>query len=311
MRPFFLRRGDPHPNLAGTILCHDVPGAFRKGHVLRDEDIPRLIEAGWSELHLIELGPGDIGQREAGQRLAEILCGDGLRTASAGHRFAVKATHNGLLKVDAAALQRMNSIPGIAIFTLRNDDVVAADQTVAEAQITPLAIDGRAIEEAARERGVIRNLPFAARDVVLWAREERVIENVSAKLRWYGCRVRVSSDRFRCTDDGALHIVSGSNPLDPLDPVFVELQRAKVQRVGLPVHPGTLLWIASYGSSTIMALPSCGSGPQITGFDLVLPKILAEGGMREEEITALGHGGILSFSRARTLAQETADEPVR
>lgn len=309
MRPFSLHRGDPHPDLTGTVLCHDVPGAFRKGHVFRSDDIPRLIDAEWTELHLIELGPDDIGQREAGQRLAGVLCSNGLRIAAAGHRSTVKAAHNGLLKIDVAALQRMNSIPGIAIFTLRNDDVVAADQTVAEAQITPLAIDRSAIEEAARERGVLRNLPFAARDVVLWSGDDRVIENVTAKLRWYGCAVSVRAGAFRCTDDGALHIVAGSNPLDPLDPVLAELQRANVQRIGLPVHPGTLLWIATFGTSTIMALPSCGSGPQVTGFDLVLPKILAEGRITNEEIAALGHGGILNFSRARTLARE--HEPVR
>ncbi len=309
MKAFSLRRGDPHRDLAGTVLCHDVRGAFRKGHVLRADDVPRLIAADWTELHLIELGPDDVGQREAGQHLADILCTGGFRVAAAGHRFALKAVHNGLLKVDAAALQRMNSIPGVAIFTLRNDEVIAADQTVAEAQITPLAIDRSAIDRAARERGVLRNLPFISRDVVLWARDERAIENVTAKLRWFGCRVHVRADRFTCVDDGALHVVSGSNPLDPLDPVLVELQRASVQRIGVPVHPGTLLWIASFGTATIVALPSCGSGPQVTGFDLVVPKILAEGGIRDEEIAALGHGGILNFARARMLDEE--HEPVR
>ena len=37
-------------------------------------------------------------------------------------------------KIDASALQRLNSIPGIAAFTLMNDAVVSADQVVAEAQ---------------------------------------------------------------------------------------------------------------------------------------------------------------------------------
>ena len=84
-----------------------------------------------------------------------------------------------------------------------------------------------------------------------------------------------------------------------------------MQRVGMPVHPGTLLWIASWNATTIIGLPSCGLGPQVTGFDLVLPKILAEGGIRDDELALLGHGGILSFARARTLDEEPVDEPVR
>ena len=104
-----------------------------------------------------------------------------------------------------------------------------------------------------------------------------------------------------------------------------------MQRIGLPVHPGTLLWIATWIASgiapsreiTIVGLPTCGLGMQVTAFDLILSKLLAEGGIRDEDLAALGHGGILSFTRARTpdretvketvqeTLQKTADEPVR
>lgn len=322
MKAFAVRRGEKSRDLTGAILCQDVRPAFRKGHLLRAEDIPNLIAASWSELHLIEPGPDDIPQREAGERLAQILWSEGMQIAPAGHRHVLKAQHNGLLNVEASALQRLNRIDGIAVFTLMNDSVVSAGQVVVEAQITPLAIERVAIDEAARESNIVRLLPFVPRDVVILTRGDGVAAALTGKLRWFGCAVReiaaLPGDAPSIREvieraAGTLVMVSGSNALDPLDPVFVALGEmgAKMQRIGMPVHPGTLLWMASWKSTVIIGLPSCGLGPRVTAFDLVLPKVLAEGAIRDEELAALGHGGILTFTRSRALAQETVDEPVR
>ena len=322
MKAFAIRRGEKHGELIGRILCQDIRGVFRKGHVLRAEDIPLLIDASWTELHLLEPGPDDIPQREAGERLAQILSTAGIEIAPAGHRHILRAQHSGLLKIDASALQRLNGIQGIAVFTLRNDSVVSAGQIVAEAQITPLAIERRSIEEASRESEVVRILSFVPRDVVILKRDDRVLQALTGKLRWFGCGIRevvtLPGDAPSIREvierqTATLLIVSGSNALDPLDPVFVALEEmgAKMQRLGMPVHPGTLLWIASAKSVTIIGLPSCGLGPRVTAFDLVFPKLLAEGTIRDEELAALGHGGILNFTRSRALMQEPVDEPVR
>jgi molybdopterin biosynthesis enzyme len=95
--------------------------------------------------------------------------------------------------------------------------------------------------------------------------------------------------------EAELIVVSGANALDPLDPVFVALEQmgATMLRSGVPVHPGTLLWVATLGAATIIGLPSCGRGMGVTAFDLVLPKLLAQGTIRDEDLAALGHGGIL------------------
>ena len=58
MKAFAIRRGEEQGELVGKILCHDIRPAFRKGHLLRAEDIPVLMAASWSELHLLEPGAG-------------------------------------------------------------------------------------------------------------------------------------------------------------------------------------------------------------------------------------------------------------
>jgi molybdopterin biosynthesis enzyme len=122
----------------------------------------------------------------------------------------------------------------------------------------------------------------------------------------------------RAGSDATLFVVSGSNALDPLDPVFAALEQmgANMQRIGVPMHPGTLLWIASWKDVTVIGLPSCGVGAQATAFDVVLPKLLAEVTIHDEDLAALGHGGILNAGRrnvtlSRDAGKESLHEPVR
>jgi hypothetical protein len=321
MRAVAVHRGSELKDLAGRVLCHDVRGmrneiVFRKGHVLQTGDLPALADGPWSELHLLELGPDDLGQREAGEQLAAILEGDGLTAAPSGHRHVLKARRHGLLRIDITALREMNSIPGIAVYTRQDGDVVNEDQVAADAQITPLAIDRRSIEAAAEIAAagrVIRLLPFTPRDAILWMRDDRHVAAIEGKLRSFDCRVHevvalprdavaIYESIAQRADSGAtLYLISGSNALDPLDPVFAALETlgATMQRVGLPVHPGTLLWLASWQGIPIIGLPTCGLGTQVTAFDLVLPKILAEGSVCDDELAAMGHGGILKHEPLR------------
>lgn len=339
MRAVAIRRGASGAELVDRVLCHDVHGGrgenvFRKGHRLRDADVPLLLATPWEELHVLALEPGDVGQQDAGRRLAESLVSAETECARSGHRHVLKARRSGLLEIDAVALTRLNSISGIAVFTLHDGQLVSAGQVVVEAQITPLAIEGSAIaaaEQIARQN-IVRVLPVRPREVVFWTRDRRMVPAVTEKLRALGCTIRevveLSADapsiqasmelrsgeaRTHGTGSPPLFLVSGANALDPLDPIFVALRGlgATMQRAGIPVHPGTLLWIAVLGDITIIGLPSCGLGPQVTGFDLVLPKVLAAGRIRDEDLAALGHGGILTFARNRLREEDLVDETVR
>jgi hypothetical protein len=319
---------------------------LRKGLSLGEDDIPVLLVCPWNELHLLELGPDDAGQKEAGERLAFAVSGSGLRCAPSGHKHVLKAVQNGLLEIDVSALQALNMVPGISVFTLFDGQAVAADQVVGHAQIAPLALEGRtlaAAEQIARRSGeLIRVLPFVPRPVVVFVLERseageraRALESLSRKLNWFGCPIREVVDlspdptaianeiSSRVGTGPALFVVAGSNALDPLDPVFGALDQigATMQRLGMPAHPGTLLWLASRGETAIIGLPSCGLAAQATAFDLALPRILSRGRIAAGELAALAHGGILGRAmafrfpyhdlRERVPELETADEPVR
>jgi hypothetical protein len=296
MRAFAAHRGVAPEELTGRILCHDA-GDLRKGHTLRAEDLAKLF-AGRDEVHLLELGPDDVGQTEASERLADALRSCGVVALPSGHRHVLRATKCGLLDVDAVALQRMNAIPGVAVYTRRDGDVVDADQIIAHAQITPLAIGRAAIEEAERiahEQPLLRLRPFVPRDAVLWKRDDRLVPPLTEILHRFGCALHRVLDlpgdaaairAALLAHEAPLVLIFGTNALDPLDPIFVALEAlgATMLRRGMPVHPGTLLWIAILGDATIVGLPPCG----LKGaFELVLPRLLAG----DVDFSDLGHGG--------------------
>ena len=68
----------------GTVLCHDitriVPGgekgpAFRRGHVVREEDIPVLLDIGKANLYVFDPADGFVHEDTAAVRLARAAAG--------------------------------------------------------------------------------------------------------------------------------------------------------------------------------------------------------------------------------------------
>src|SRR5205814_2022593 len=86
----------------------------------------------------------------------------------------------------------------------------------------------------------------------------------------------------------------------PLDPVFggLTLLGARMERHGAPAHPGSLLFLARWQDLPVLGMPTCGMFSQATTFDLVLPRLLAGEVIGNQEIAALGHGGLLSREMA-------------
>src|SRR3981081_985500 len=58
-------------DIAGRVLTHDLGPDLRKGTVLGPKHVDLL--RGHSEVHAVELEPGDIHEDEAGRRLANAI----------------------------------------------------------------------------------------------------------------------------------------------------------------------------------------------------------------------------------------------
>jgi hypothetical protein len=315
--------------LVGWVPCHDVrdgAGALlvRKGERLDAKSAARLVAGSRDEAHLIELDPGDLHEDLAGERLARALAGDGVTVRdSASGQWAIVALQRGILRVGTAALAAVNALEGVSAYTLFDGQVVDASEVIARAKVTPLVIAETVVREAEaisrQARGCLTVLPFERRSVGAIApagltprargRFEAVLRE---KLDWLGTPlVRLAYPEADAVALGEaleesiaagarIVVVAGANALDPLDPVFTALARigGQLVRIGVPAHPGSLLWVARVGSVPVLGMPGCGMFSQATLFDLLLPRLLAGETVGPAELAAYGHGGLLGREMA-------------
>jgi len=315
--------------LEGRIVCHDLRDetgklAVRKGQLLDGESARRALALAWTELHVLELEPGDLHEEPAGARLSQAVAGDGVEVKGyTGGQWTLAATRRGLVRVPEGALAEVNAEAGIAVFTLYDLQPVEPGEAVARAKVTPLAIAESVVKRVEQcawaAGGLVTVKAFAPRAIGAVTRESldgkqrtRFEAALQEKLDWFGSRL--VSVRYSGGDAGAvaaeiqdlvragadLVIMAGASALDPLDPVFLGIERAggRMERHGVPAHPGSLLFLAWIGEVPVLGMPTCGMFSQATTFDLVLPRLLAGERAGNVDLAALGHGGLLSQDSA-------------
>lgn len=315
-------------DIVGRIVAHTVRRAgtktvlLRKGHVLAAEDLERVRQSG-GRLHLLELEPGELHEDAAGARLAQAVAGEGARIAGpVESQYTIVADRRGLLRIDPEALRAVNDEDGISVFTAFDRTPVEPGQPLAGVKVTPIVIPAERIERVerlARERPPIRVAAFRPAEVAALILErvdpatvERFRASLQHKLDWFGSRlvsVEVVEDQVeafvqaleRERERGAdVIMAAGASSLDPLEPLFIALQAvgARIEKHGVPAHPGSLFWMAYLGPAPVFGLSSCEMFSHKTILDLVLPRLLSGERVSRADLVALGHGGQLGREMA-------------
>lgn len=323
------RARDGAAPVVGQVLAHDVRDAdgriaIAKGSRIDDAAAARLSTLPWTELHLLALDGGDLHEGVAGERLAAAVAGTGMRVGSlAAGAWPLESTHRGILEVQREALEAVNLVDGLCVYTLFDGQVVDRGEVVARAKIVPFAIEAATLERgscAARAAGGVASVrPFAPTVVGAVVQESlgvramaRFEDALGEKVTWFGSALlppafvapevgAIVAGLERMLAAGARVVaVAGSRPMDPLDPAFEALERvgARMERQGVPAHPGSLVWLARVGDVPIIGMPACGLFSQATVFDLILPRLLAGHALGARDLAALGHGGFLTRDMA-------------
>ena len=92
-----------------------------------------------------------------------------------------------------------------------------------------------------------------------------------------------------------LVICTGGMSVDPDDstPAAIRRSGAEIVTYGAPALPGAMFLLGYYGDGTpVMGLPGCVMYAKTTIFDIILPRIAAGVPVTQEEIAALGEGGL-------------------
>ena len=134
----------------GHVLCHDLTrivkdqykdAQFRKGHVVREEDIPMLLSMGKEHLYVWEMQPGMLHENDAAERLCAISKGSGMDRGQVKEgKIELTAQFAGLFQVDEERLCAINSIGDIIIATRHGNTAVQAGDRLAGMRVIPLVV---------------------------------------------------------------------------------------------------------------------------------------------------------------------------
>jgi hypothetical protein len=313
----------------GMVLAHDitriVPGkfkgvGFKKGHIVREEDIPELLKLGKRTLFVMNLGNAHLHEDEAALRIARAISGEGIRwTDPSEGKTNLVSVRDGVLKVDVAGLLRINRMGSIIVSTLKTHFPCRQDQTVAATRIIPLTIPRRGIERlealAQRKPPIIDVLPYrnmkvggvvTGSEIAKGLVKDAFDQYVGEKVKGYGSQVvekivvtddveAISRAILRLRDLGCdLILTTGGLSVDPDDVTRRGIGRsgARILFYGTPILPGAMFLYARLDGVRILGLPACVYYHPRTIFDLVLPRVLAGEEITKGEVAAMGHGGL-------------------
>lgn len=313
----------------GQILCHDItqitPGVtkdavFRKGHVIREEDIPVLLSVGKDHIYIWENNENMLHENDAAEILYGMCKNENMRPTDVKEgKIELIAECDGLLKVDKTKLNRINSLGEMMIASRHGNFPVKKGDKLAGMRIIPLVIEKEKMEHAKEvcgEGSVFELKKFRHKKVgivttgneVYHGRiEDKFTPVLKAKLAEYDTELighRISDDNpDRVTgyiqellELGAeLVLCSGGMSVDPDDrtPLAIRNTGAEVVTYGAPVLPGAMFMLAYYkDNQAIVGLPGCVMYAKRTVFDLVLPRLMADEKLTKADLDSLGEGGL-------------------
>lgn len=317
---------------AGHVLCHDITQIikdekkgvlFKKGHIVREEDIPALLSVGKEHLFVWEKQEGILHENEGAQILYKICAGSHMHgTEVKEGKIELIADCDGLLKIRQKQLLAVNSLGEMMIASRHGNFPVKAGDKIAGTRIIPLVIEKEKMnraEEAAGETPLFSILPFVHKKVGIVTTGSEIKKGLikdtftpvlKNKLSEYPCEIlgqttpgdergQITSDILKFIEEGAdMVICSGGMSVDPDDrtPVAIKDADAQIITYGAPVLPGAMLLLAYYNkngkSIPILGLPGCVMYAKRTVFDLILPRVMADDPVTAEEIAAYGEGGL-------------------
>jgi len=318
----------PVEEAIGLPLAHDiteiVPGkhkgpAFRRGHIVRQEDVSKLLDVGKRHLYVMQLEKDELHEEDAAQRLAKAAAGANLRlTEPVEGRVNLVSEVSGLLKIDTDLLYRFNSLGDLMMATLLSKRYVRQGDVVAGTRTIPVVVKEELIQKAealCTDHPIVEVWPIPVRKIHLIVTGSEVYTGrikdgfepvVRKKLFEMGLDL---ADKKLATDDpdqiaqlikdahqvGAeLILVSGGMSVDPDDktPEGIRRSGARVESHGFPILPGSMFVMAYLDETPILGLSGCVLHDPFTAFDILLPRLLAGEKISRNDIMAMGHGGL-------------------
>lgn len=327
----------PLAEAEGAILAHSVAlpeGRLRKGCILGPQEIATLRTTGRTEVIVARLGPDDLHEDAAALAVAQALvpypaaANLTLRVVGTG-RVNLYADAIGVAEVLADRVDALNAVdPMITLATIPRWQRVRQGEMVATVKVIAYGVPGAAVTSAcAAGAGALRLHPATMRQAALIqtvtdeddgetghrAIEHRLTDLGVRMLPKYVVPHReadLSAAIVEIRDADLILILTASATSDPHDvaPEAVRLAGGRVDRFGMPVDPGNLLFLGDFLGTPVIGLPGCAKSPALNGADWVMERLICGVPVTGADIAGMGVGGLLKEIPTRGRPREAKPE---
>lgn len=319
-------------NAIGMTLCHDITemkdgfkgAAFKRGHIIREEDIPHLLDIGKRTVFVWEENAGEIHEDDCARRMAAMAPVEGAHyTGPSEGKVLLFADQRGMFRVNTRLLNRINAIGDITIATLPDHYPVEPGARLASMRIVPLVTQESQIIEAERLcafQKLLELLPYQNKKVGVIITGSEVYHGrikdkfepvIRSKMKQYPSEIVgiticdddldmiVGAARAHLEKGADLLIFTGGMSVDPddLTPTAIRQLGADIITHGVPAQPGNMTLVAYLGDIPILGIPGAAISLPTTIFDVLLPQVFAGQRITKEELLNLAGGGLCQMCK--------------
>lgn len=318
----------------GLPIAHDItrviPGvfkgaAYKKGHIIREEDIEELKKLGKEHIDVDVIPEGCIHENDAAERIALAIADSEefeFTPVSEG-KINIISKKTGLLKINKDMLYKLNSIEHIAISTRYDDIVIRKGEVVASERIVPLYTKDSNIKKVEKICSDCKlfyvkefipqsvHLIITGNEVYKGLIEDKFFPVLQPKISSYGSHVdkvtKVPDDLeiIRASieesyKEGAdIIICTGGMSVDEddLTPIAIKAEVDELIVHGIPVQPGNMFLLGYKGNTAITGVPGSVMFFPTTVFDMAFSKLACREKISKEYFIKLGLGGLCYFCK--------------
>lgn len=318
----------------GEPLLHDLTGimedgfkgvVFKRGHIIRPEDLDKLRDIGKDHVYVGCPEEGEVHEEDAIARVAGSLIGEniGLSDISEG-KISFTSKARGLFIINRPGLLALNS-GGIYTFaTLPSYSTVDIGENLVGGRIVPLYTREEEVQrilsvgEEYRPIFQVKEFKHLKVGVIITGSEiyygrikdlfEPVIREKLSSFDADLFAIKKAPDDLEMIEEIAkdylkkgadLVVFSGGMSVDPDDLTPRAIREVSDDFIiqGLPVQPGNMLTVGRAGKAYLVGVPGASLHSKFTSFDIFLPRIFAGLDLKKEDFTELGEGGLLAGRR--------------
>ncbi len=313
----------------GMVLCHDiteiVPGkfkgrAFAKGHIIRQQDIEKLLDLGKRHIYVWDTKKGYVHENDAAKRMVQAAVGENIVCSDVKEgKIELRAGCDGVLKINLDTLYAVNSGEEICFATIHGNKMVKKGALLGGARVIPLTVKEevlQAFEQICQSHTqpliAVKKFQNAKIGIVTTGSEiasGRIEDKFGAvlveKAKELGAVVmgqvfpgdeqqEITKAILDFLEKGADMVqVTGGMSVDPDDvtPAAIRDCGGEVVTYGTPVLPGAMFMLSYVKGKPVVGLPGCVMYAKRTVFDLTVPRLLTGEKLQKRDFVLLAHGG--------------------